>query len=514
MKLKVIPIHLEVGGKPIIILNEADAESLGLHSLDRVLIKFNKKNIISIVDITSKFAKKGEAVTNEVVTSSLDLKQGDTIDINPQPEPESVIYIKEKVGGARLELEKIRRIVQDVVDKKISDIELSAFVTALYTEGISMDEAENLSKAMVETGKQIKFKSEMICDKHSIGGIPGDKTSMVLVPLVAAAGLTIPKTSSRSITSPAGTADRMEVLAEVDLKVEEIIDVVKKTNACLVWGGSLDLAPADDAFIKIEYPLGIDPLLLPSIMSKKKAIGAHYVVIDIPMGRGAKIENEFEANSTADDFIELGKKLNIQVACGITFGSQPLGHCVGPALEAREALIALKELKPRDLVEKVISLAGILFEMVGTGNKQTALSILKSGKAEKKFREIIEAQGGDPKVKPNDIKIGDKYEKIKSSNDGHVLWIDNLDIAAIAKAAGAPQDKGAGIQLNAKMGDIVKKGQELFTIYSENSIRLNRAINLAKKMQPLIIGKKFEEKMLLDKIYVEVPHRRTFLLER
>jgi len=480
MKLKVKPINLEVGRKPIIILNEKDVEEMGMHSLDRVLIKFKNKSLISIIDVTTRFAKPGEAVINDEITSFFDLKPGDIILVEPQPEPESVIYIKEKIAGSRLEPDKIMTIVRDIVDRKISDIELSAFVTALYTEGISIDEAENLSIAMVETGKILRFKSDIICDKHSIGGFPGDKTSLVLVPIIAASGLTIPKTSSRAVTSPAGTADRMEVLAPVDFTVSEIENIVKKVNACLVWGGGLDLAPADDDFIRVEYPLGIDPLLLPSIMSKKKAIGAHYVVIDIPTGKGTKIENEFEADSLADDFIELGKRLGIRIACGITFGSQPLGHCVGPALEAREALITLHDRKQRDIVEKATSLAGILLEMIGKGDKSTAMDILNSGKAEKKFREIIEAQGGNPKVKPSDIAIGKKSQTIKSDEDGNVLWIDNTDIAAIARKAGAPRDKGGGIELFAKMGDTVKKGDDIFKIYSNNTIRLNIAVKLAK----------------------------------
>jgi len=514
MKLRVRPINLEVGGKFVVIMNKYDADFLGLHSLDRVRIKLLDKQLTAIVDITSKFTMRGEIVTNDDVTSFFNLKGGEVLEVFPEHEPESVIYIKQKIGGARLEYDKIKKIVEDVVDKKISTEELTAFITALYTRGISMDEAENLSLAMVETGKVLNFEGKTICDKHSIGGIPGDKTSLVLVPIVAAAGLTIPKTSSRAITSPAGTADRMEVLAPVDLNIEEIKQVVDKVGCCLVWGGSLDLAPADDIFIQIEYPLGIDPLLLPSIMSKKKAIGAQYVVIDIPIGEGAKVKTSEEAHELADDFIELGKKLNMHIACGITFGDQPLGYAVGPALEAREALMTLESNGPKDLIEKVTTLSGILFEMFDVGNKQTALDILKSGKALKKFKELIEAQGGDPKIKSEDIVIGDKYFKIKADRDGRVLMIKNNAIVSIAKEAGAPKDKGAGILLHVKLGDDVKKGDDLFTIYAENLLRLNEAIKLADELKPIIVGKTFEEKMLLEEVLREVPRKREFMLER
>jgi AMP phosphorylase len=514
MKLIARPIDLEVGGKNIVIMNKEDVESLGLRSLDRVKIKYNEKEITAIVDETSKFTMKGEIVTNDEVTKFLDLKGGEHLDVSPEKPLESIFFIRQKLAGCRLEYPKIRKIVEDVVNKNVSTIELSAFVTSLYTRGISIDEAAALSMSMVETGKRISFPGKLICDKHSIGGLAGDKTSLILVPIVAAAGLTIPKSSSKAITSPCGTAERMEVLAPVNLNLEEIIEVVKKTKACLVWGGALDISPADDMFIQVEYPLGIDPLLLPSIMSKKKAIGANYVVIDIPVGRETKIKTSEEALELADDFIELGKRLGMHVVCGVTFGEQPLGHYIGPALEAREALLTLQGKGPKDVVGKVTSLAGLLFEAVGAGDKNTAMEILKSGKAEKKLREIIEAQGGNPKIQVDDIQIGSNYAQVRSKNDGNVLWIKNSPIIQIARMAGSPKDKGAGIHLNVKMGDAVEKGDILFTIYSDNYGRLNDAFNLSEELEPVVVGKKFEEKMLLDKVFSEIPRRKTFMLER
>jgi len=359
----------------------------------------------------------------------------------------------------------------------------------------------------------LNLNKRVICDKHSIGGIPGDKTSLVLVPIIAAAGLTIPKTSSKAITSPSGTAERMSTLAPVELSLEEIKKVIEKTNACLVWGGALDLAPADDMFIKVEYPLGIDPMLLPSIMSKKRAIGANYVVIDIPIGKGAKIKTTDQARELAEDFIELGKRMDMHIACGITYGDQPLGHYIGPALEAKEALMTLRGKGPQDLVEKATNLAGILFETIGKGNRFTALQLLKSGKAEKKFREIIEAQGGNPKIEPDDLHIGGKYATIKSKKDGKVLWIKNADIVTIARRAGAPLDTGAGIHLTKKIGDKVRKGETLFTIFSDNYNRLNDALEIAEQLNPLVIGKRYEEKMLIGEVNGAYG-KGLFLLER
>ena len=501
MKLIARPIDLEVGGKFVVIMNKLDCERIGLKSLDRVRIRHSGKSLTAIIDETEKFTIRGEIVTNIEVTEFFNLMGGEKLDVLPEKELESVHYIRQKLAGSRLEFDKLKTIVKDVVDRKLSDIELSAFITALYCRGLSIDEAANLSKAMVETGKRLKFPGKIVCDKHSIGGIPGDKTSIVLVPIIAATGLLIPKTSSKAITSAAGTAERMGVLAPVSFSVEEIYNIVEKTGACLVWGGALDLAPADDLFIKAEYPLGIDPLLLPSIMSKKKSIGANHVIIDIPTGRGAKIKTIDEARELAEDFIEMGNRLGMHICCGITFGDQPLGYYIGAGPEAKEALLTIQGKGPNDVFEKATTLAGILLETVGRGNKDTAVKMIKSGKAEKKLREIIEAQGGNPEIKPDDIKLGEKIYQHKAERDGRVLWLKNHELVRVARTAGSPRYESAGIKLNVKMGDFVKKGDLLFTIYSDKYMMLEEAINLANELKPMVIGKKFEEKMVLAEVF-------------
>jgi len=408
------------------------------------------------------------------------------VQVRPAERPESLGYIRDKLIGRKLLASEIKMIVMDVVERRLSDVELASFVTSLYIRGTSMDEVEALTKAMVETGQTLDFDKKPILDKHSIGGVPGDKTTLLVIPIVSAAGFTIPKTSSRAITSPAGTADRMEVLCPVDLTIEEMRGVVKKTNACLAWGGTLELAPADDLFIQVEYPLSIDPLLLPSIMSKKKAIGADYVVIDIPTGRGAKIKTIGEAHALAEEFIELGKRLDMHIQCAVTFGEQPIGYAIGPALEAKEALSTLMNKGPIDLVNKAVSLAGLLFEMMGVKDgTQKAKNILKSGEAEKKFREIIAAQGGNPDVKPDDIEVGNETVEIRSEEKGRIQWINNRAMAQIARAAGAPKNWGAGVLLNKKLGDKVAKGDILYKIYSKSAQKLESSLMLAENLNPI-----------------------------
>jgi len=507
-------LEIEAGGNLIVVIGARDAERLGVISSDRVRLETGKSEVVAILNIASKFPP-GTLGVYEEVRQRLGLGEGDIVQVRSAERPGSLGFIREKIMGEKLTASKIGMIVEDVVERHLSDIELASFVTALQINGMSMEEVEALSRAMVRAGRTISFDRHPILDKHSIGGVPGDKTTLLVVPIVAAAGYTIPKSSSRAITSPAGTADRVEALCPVDLRMEEIIEVVEKVGACIVWGGALDLAPADDLFIRVEYPLSIDPLLLPSIISKKKAMGSSHVVIDIPTGRGAKINTIDQAQQLARNFIELGSRLDMHIECAVTEGEQPIGRAIGPVLEAKEALEAVMGAGPPDLIDKSASLAGILLEMVGEENgKEKALELLTSGKAEEKLRQIIEAQGGDPEVDPQYMTLGDKWMDIKAEQSGRVLWINNSAITQIARTTGTPSDKGAGLLLNAKMGDIVSKGDVLFQIYAETSQRLALAVEQAEEFEPITVGSRIGEKMLIRQVKGALERRPKFILER
>ena len=514
MELVVGVLNITAGGKRIAIIDEETASLLGVHSSDRIRLTYGGKEVIALVNMATNFSPDRIWLYTEV-SEALSVSGGETVEVQLAPIPESLNNVRAKLRGERLRDQEIFTVVKDVVEQHLSDIEISAFLTALKIYGLSMSENEALSRAMVETGKSLSFGKAPILDKHSIGGIPGDKTSILVVPIVAAAGFTIPKTSSRAVTSPAGTADRVETLCPVQLEIEEIREVVKKTNGCLVWGGALELAPADDLFIQVEYPLGIDPLLLPSIMSKKKAIGATHVVIDIPTGSGAKIKTATEAYTLAADFVHLGMHLDMKVQCALTFGDQPLGCGIGPALEAREALSTLMGNGPADVREKAVSLAGMLFEIAGVkGGYHKADRILKSGKAERKLREIIQAQGGNPNVKPADIPVGSERAEVRAEQKGRVMWISTEGIVQVARAAGTPKEKGAGIMLKAKIGDAVTKGGVLFEVYAEKSSKLAAALELAKKLEPVVLSRKVEERMLLGQFPAKTRRDSHFMLER
>jgi AMP phosphorylase len=495
LNMNVRILDLDAGGKTIAVLNNRDAEELGVHSLDRVIITSEKDSLTAVVNTSEKSVPPGVIAVFDEVTEELNLRAGQSVGVRARGPLESKKYIRHKMEGTELTPEEITEIITDVVERNLNDLELASFVTAIYMEGLSVGESASLITAMVETGSTLSF-GNLVCDKHSIGGIPGDKTSLLAVPVIAASGLIIPKTSSRAITSPAGTADRAAMLMPVELELSEIEKIVHKTNGCLVWGGSLDLAPADDLLIQIEQPLGVDPLLLSSILSKKKSVGATHVVIDIPTGSRAKIKTDSKARRLADQFAHIGRQLDMQVACAVTYGEQPLGTCIGPALEAREALTTLTEKDDSDLTEKVTALCGILFSIVGKARnfqhgKNLAHNLLKK-KAEQKLREIIEAQGGNPEMKPEDICVGEHSLTVHAEKKGVVRWINNPGLARVASAAGCPKDTGAGIILFRKLGDAVYPKDPLYAIVSEKSYKLSQAEQVAQEDTLLGIIDKWE----------------------
>ena len=500
LTLKAKPLDMEAG-KCIVVLHEDDAEELGHFPGDRIKLTTPKGTVVAIANATGRMVQRGELGTFVETTKSLELKFGDSVEVALASRPQSVTAIRRKMEGHQLSPENIGAIVRDIADENLTATEMTAFVVAEHIRGMTTDEIVALTHHMVETGDKLELDVKPVLDVHSIGGVPGNKYALITVPIVAAAGLTVPKTSSRAITSGAGTADVMEVLADVSFSLDEIRRIITKVGAILAWGGAVRLAPADDIIIHVERMLGIDPhcQLLASVMSKKLAVGADHILIDIPAGPGAKVERIEDARNLAHDFIDLGHKLNVQLEVALTYGGQPVGYAVGPALEAREALETLRGDGPGSLVEKATSLAGIMLELGGAVahglGRQAATKLLKSGKAYQKMREMIEAQGGNPDVKLEDIQIGDKKETVPAPYSGYVTQIYNQRINDIVRAAGAPRDKGAGLRILLKEGRKIEKGEPLFEIHAEHEMKLDEAIAVAKRNPPVKI-----EGMLLEKL--------------
>ncbi len=500
-KLRAKLLDIEVGSFDVV-LNEEDARDLGIYPKDRVKIFANGASAVAIVNTTKTFVQKGDIGVVKEVSDACKLRNGHKVSIALAERPKSIDYIRKKMLRQPLSESEFEAIVKDTLAGNLSEVEISAFVSAIYMNELTIDEMSAFSKKMAETGEMLDLRDRPVFDKHSLGGVPGNKITLLIVPVVAAAGLTIPKTSSRAITSACGTADIMEVLAPVTFSAREIESMVRRTNGIIAWGGGVNFAPADDVFIRmVEYPLAIDPhnLALCSVMAKKYAVGANFVVIDLPVGGGTKIPDLEMAKKFAKEFIELGERMKINVECAITYGDKPIGRAIGPALEAREALRMLEGEGPSSLLEKSIDIAGILLEAGGVAHrgkgKEVALRYIKSGKALEKMREIIAAQGGDPKIKPGDISVGEHVAEFHSPDEGYVTQIDNRSIVAIARTAGAPRDKGAGILLNVSKGTKVKKGDLLYQVYADSAYKLEQAAKAANQLRPVLL-----EGMLLQRI--------------
>lgn len=486
MELKVKNIGLGAG-RPVAILSEARARKINIHIGDRLDVSFRKKKVIAIVDIAKSSLGEDEISLSEESVSYLDVKPGDHVKVNLALEPKSTRYISKKLNGSKLSKSEIFCIVKDIVSNALTEAEIAYFVSGVYENGMSLEETKNLTEAMFKTGERISWGRKKIVDKHSIGGIPGNRTTPIVIPICAAAGLIMPKTSSRAITAPAGTADTMETITRVDFSITELKKIVKKVGACIVWGGALGMAPADDKLIRVERLLGLDPesQLIASILSKKLAVGSNYVLIDIPYGPGAKVSRE-EAEKLKKKFLAVGKHFKLNILVVPTDGSQPIGNGIGPVLEMRDILRVLKrDNPPKDLEAKSILLAGEIFEMTGTTKKgkgqELARDILESKCALKKFNEIISAQG----KRDDFLKIAKFKHSIKSKKSGAIKSINNKSINYLARILGCPIDKASGVYLNKHVKGLVAKGEIIMTLYAESEKKLAEAINFFYETSPI-----------------------------
>lgn len=493
MKVRIIDISFMSN---VAFINDEDAKQLGIDVESRLLVKQNGSPLMAFSPmISSNLVSRGEIGIPRETAKILKLGENEEVGVESASAAESISILQKKIGGRKLNEAEIRKLVSDMVSGILEDSVIAEFVTLQSTLGMDDDETYNMIRAMVETGTVVTFPYP-VYDEHSIGGVPGNsKVAMLAVPTAVALGLKVPKTSSRAITSPSGTADTMEVLANVSLTSEEIKKAIEKAGGTIAWTGQLNLAPADDIMVRIERRLLLDPpsQVVASILSKKVALSISGLVVDLPVGRGAKLSSEEEAENLASIFVRQGGKFGMKIKALITFGGEPIGYTIGPNLEAMEALTALikREASP-SLMDKAMHIAGALYELAGKANvgegEAFAREAFLNGKSYEVFKKIIECQGGDPERKPEDIPIGSYKETIYSNKSGAVTFIDNKAFSTIARIAGAPFDKAAGVKLYVKVGNRVKPGDPLYTIYSSSSKRLSDALAFANSVKEIEIG--------------------------
>ena len=488
--LKLRRLGIDTYTDPVLFMNAQCPifRSEGFDARARVKVSLADRHIIATLHVVSSaLLAPDEAGLSEFAWHALVATEGAHARV-AHPEPvASVSRLRAKVYGARLEAADLHAIMRDVAAGLYSDLQLAAFVTA--TAGDRLNEAETvaLTQAMLAVGERIRWDFPLVADKHSVGGLPGNRTTPLVVAMVAACGVPIPKTSSRSITSPAGTADTMEVLAPVDLDVPAMRRVVEKEGGCVVWGGAVRLSPADDVLIRVERPLDFDSegQLVASVLSKKAAAGSTHVVIDMPVGPTAKVRSAEAAQSLAGRLHAAAGALGLKLRIEQTDGSQPVGRGIGPALEARDVLAVLQGNGPLDLRDRAVRLAGAVLELanaVAAGEGGSAAGrALDDGRAWRKFQAICEAQGGMRELPRSSLT-----HSVEAPACSTVLGFDNRRLARLAKLAGAPSDKAAGLDLHVRVGDAVERGQPLFTVHAEAQGELAYALEYLAKQEGIV----------------------------
>jgi len=466
-------------------------KSEGIEAQTRVELRHDNRSVIAIVNVIySDLIDCGQIGLSRNTELNLGVQLGDAIEVVQAAPVESLSYLRSKIYGHRLDRHGLEAIVADVARGRYTNIHIAAFLTAMAGRRANVQEVTDLTAAMVTVGERLNWGISPVADKHCVGGLPGNRTTPIVVAIVASAGLTMPKTSSRAITSPAGTADVMEVLTPVTLGLDAMRDVVKKEGGCFVWGGSLSLSPADDLLIKVARLLELDSeaQLVASVLSKKIAAGSTHAVIDIPIGPTAKVRSNEQADHLAHLFNQVAFANGLNLKIVRTDGIQPVGLGIGPALEAQDVLAVLRneEAAPKDLRQRALVLAAELLELCGHSSVgeglQQAQRILDSGQAWEKFLRICQAQGGFTVPQTAPIKHG-----VHASLAGVVQAVDNRRLARLAKLLGAPEAKTAGVLLNVRIGDKVSCGDLLFTMHAEAEGELDYASTYLDAHPPLLI---------------------------
>ncbi|MGE4064399.1 MAG: thymidine phosphorylase family protein [Rhodospirillaceae bacterium] len=498
LKLKRIGVH--TFGENVAFLS---AHGEGYHpatfaSFNKIEVNGAGRRILATLNIVENgdLLERGSLGLSPTAFDDLGAPEGIEVTFAPAAPARSLEAVRRKIMGEALSDPEMSQIIKDIVAHRYSKSELTAFLVACAAF-LTSEEVLSLTRAMAAAGNRLDWtqpplRYAMVVDKHCIGGIPGNRTSMIVVPIVAAHGLPIPKTSSRAITSPAGTADTMEVIANVDVSMSHMREIVAAHGGCLVWGGHVNLSPADDLMIAVERPLAIDTpeQMVASILSKKIAAGSTHLVVDIPVGPSAKVRTQHEAARLRKLFEYVGHNLGLHLTVLQTDGTQPVGRGIGPVLEARDVMAVLRNAPdaPRDLKERAIQLAGAILDfdpaLKGEQGEQRARFLLESGAALRKMEDMMAAQGPPPKVPI----LGALVRDITAARTGTVVGIDCFRLARIARLAGAPLSKGAGIDLFKKVGDPVKQGEALYRIHSELPSDLAFAVEMAGEDNVYAIG--------------------------
>lgn len=481
MEAKCQRVDITTGGHRVAYVPRKISKDLDLHLLDRVeVVNAADPGYSALASVQFWTDPKNRIGLCTELADELHIRDAGFLNFRAVDKPPSVSHIIQRMNGSELTGDQISSVVADIASDSLSQVELSCFVTSATIQDLSMAELYNLTKYLAESGDTLKWEDDLVADKHCTGGVPGNRTSPIVVSIIASLGVKIPKASSRAITSPAGTADVMESLCNVAFNKEKIMEIVDQTSGCLIWGGGLNIAPADSRLIKVRKMINSNPegLLISSILSKKYAMGSRYLLVDMPVGLETRYHSLGEVRHMAQKVKKVAARLGMRAQVEITFGDEPIGNGIGPNLETRDVLQILlnRPDAPGDLREKALRIAGKLIDLFaperfGPDHRpgdgfEIAMESLDSGKAFSKFKEIVKAQGGDQPLDPAKFKGASHFIEVESQKSGQLVDYDNRVIAKVARLAGAPSNKGAGLDLYRKSGSIVKSGDLLMRIHA------------------------------------------------
>ncbi len=413
----------------------------------------------------------------------INLPEGADVSITSAPTPSSIESVRRKIQGGILSSSEYRSIIGDIAAKKYSKSEIAALIVANACF-MSPQEVLSLTKSLVDHRYSIKWDRDMVVDIQSVGGVCGNRTNLIVAAIVIAYGICMPKMNMRASSRSSSDIDVMETMAGVDFSEKQITKIVEDIGGgVFMSGGKLLEAAADSILRDVESILGISTLeqIISSILSSAVAGGVTHLVVDVPVGVTTKIRSMGEAMRLRKLFEYVADMLAIDIDVVITDGSEPVGAGVGPVLEARDVMqvLRLKPEAPQDLREKSLFLAGRILEMdprlKGGQGYEKAQELLDSGRALEVMSRIIHAQG---KVTPP--PLGQYTREILAPVAGIVSSINNIQINKIASQAGAPRDKGSGVDILKKAGDSVESGEALYRIHASDQAGFAFACGLAE----------------------------------
>ncbi len=486
-----------------IILNRKTAERAGINKGDLVLLHLRGTIIGAIVMLTDTEVSEGEVGLPHNIWGHYPVSELEFLGVELLGEPKGMNAIRKKYKGQFLTYKDVYELMDDIVHFRLTPVQLTYFAALGYTIGFTSDELYYLTKAMVETGTTFDFSglNKKIVDKHSIGGMPGKGITPIIVSILSSLGYLVPNTFSRAITTPAGTADVLETVMPVALNEKQIYNTIHKEGACLAWGGALDLAPADDILIQVEKPLRIESYdkFIISILAKKIAMGVKTVLIDIPYGEYGKVK-ERDLPLVKRGFSMIAKRFGMDLILYTRPAYGVDGRGIGPILEMKDTLLILERRanRPLGLENVALDMAGHIIYKVGDADSieegiMKAREVLDSGKALDKFWSIAITQGAKSYMTSEMLEPGIFNYQITTKQSGVIEYFNSHKIVQIARLLGTPADKGAGIYLEKFIGDRIKPGDLLATLYAEDKTRLELAKSKLKDIGEFVVVKQVKE---------------------